>query len=444
VPYITPPETPEGRDCRALLIPASSDWLAIFGGALTELIYKYNWEQIDGMTVDDAIQVATTVINGFYEGCVASGCNQPGGYGILRVNPEGHVEQLIDGEWVEPQGDNAFPAIPARTEPTPDERKCLAAANAANVLQIGYESLADSFSEGLTQAEAIINLIAAFAVLWFWFAPILNGLVLLLAGFLELVINAFEYVTVDAWDATFTDLVRCALYECAQDDGEIVTFDFQCVLTKLSDKTIGGDWTEIRLRAAVQLTYLLYILGGADFLNQAGGTTAITSADCSDCEQSWCITNDATDNADDWSVQFGGDWVDTVGWKPTHVPYGGNYYNDLEIGVIFDAPFSVTAVEIRFDYEKGSFGDPFFNAWLIAHGLGTYFDQSHLTYASGTFDGTDLVYRYEFEAVIDRVFVELICSITSSGVYDGDLTLKAIYIEGTGEKPVKTDWPDCP
>jgi len=436
MPYVTPPSIPESTTCRALLIPDSTDWLAIFGGALTELIYKYNWEQVDGISVDDAIQAAVLVINGFYEGCVASGCNQPGGYGILRVNPEGHVEQLIDGEWVEPQGDNAFPAIPERTEPTPDERRCLAAANAANVLQIGYESLADSFAEGLTQAEAIINLIAAFAVLWFWFAPILNGLVLLLAGFLELVINAFEYVTVDAWDETFTDLVRCILYECASDDGEIVTFDFQCVLTKLSEQTIGGDWTEIRLRAAVQLTYLLYILGGADFLAQAGGTTAISDADCDDCEQQWCYFFDFTIDEQGWSLYpaANGSYSSGVGWITGDVTRGVSR-TLIDIQLTFPMAGQVTNFGMDYEYVAGnqSSGIQAVVAADIVTPLTLIEENMPWTPLPSP---TNAQIYWEGDDELQQLYVLL---QTSIDVHGGSGVIKGITLHGTGENPFGED-----
>jgi len=354
---------------------------------------------------------------------------------------------LIDGEWVEPQGENAFPAIPARTEPTPDERKCLAAANAANVLQIGYESLADSFAEGATQAEAIINLIAAFAVLWFWFAPILNGLVLLLAGFLELVINAFEYVTVDAWDATFTDLVRCALYECAHDDGDIVTFDFQCVLTNLSDKTIGGDWTEIRLRAAVQLTYLLYILGGADFLAQAGGTTAITSADCDDCEHVWCYTVNFEDYDGGLTVAFGGTWLSGTGWKPTDVT-SGNSYRDIELQLDLGAEYHITSIGMGFDYTKGSFASGGFNAWGIWAGNADPFDGASnvLTEAFTTDSPPERSWSLDQDDDRRYMYFEIVSSTQSSPSFSGDATLKNLTIRGTGDAPTGLEadgWVPC-
>jgi len=283
MPYVTPPSIPESTTCRALLIPDSTDWLAIFGGALTELIYKYNWEQVDGISVDDAIQAATLVINGFYEGCVASGCNQPGGYALLRVGDDGHVEQLIDGEWVEPQGENAFPAIPARTEPTANERRCLAAANAANVLQELYEQVSELAALNATAAEAILVIAAGLITRFFWIAPIINGILLIAIGILELLLQGAKYITADVWDTTFDDLIRCILYNCSSDDGGVVTFDYDCLMQALYDENVLPPWNELRVRLAAQLALLLPVVGGVDALNQMGAVDSVAEANCDDC-----------------------------------------------------------------------------------------------------------------------------------------------------------------
>jgi len=283
MPYVTPPETPEGLTCRALLIPDSPEWLAIFGGALTELFYGYNWEQITGISVDDAIAVANTVIAGFYEGCVSSGCQQPGGYALLRVGDDGHVQQLIDGEWVEPQGENAFPAVPARTEPTAEERRCLAAANAANVLQELYEQVSELAALNATAAEAILVIAAGLLTRFFWIAPIINGVLLIAIGILELLLQGAKYITADVWDSTFDDLIRCILYDCSSDDGDVVTFDYDCLMQALYDENILPPWNELRVRLAGQLALLLPVVGGVDALNQMGAVDSVESADCDDC-----------------------------------------------------------------------------------------------------------------------------------------------------------------
>lgn len=296
MPYLTPETVPDTLTCRALLIPDSAEWLAIFSGAITELTKRYNWEQ-QGVSVDDAVQVAIDVVAGYYDGCVESGCNQPGGYALLRTNPEGHVEQLINGEWVEPQGENAFPPVPARTEPTEEERRCLAAANCANALAELYEQVSEVAAFDLGVADLIILLVAGLAARFFWIAPIINGILLIAAGILELLIQGARYATADVWDSTFDDIIKCMLYECSSDSGDVVTFDYNCLMQKLYDANVLPPWNEQRARLAAQLALLISVVGGVDALNQLGATTAITEADCDNCagECGLLVTFEPTD-----------------------------------------------------------------------------------------------------------------------------------------------------
>lgn len=288
MPYITPPDVPEERDCRALLIPLSTDWLAIFGGALTELTKTWNWEQTSGISVDDAIQEVYGILQGFYDGCIESGCQQPGGYAPLRVNENGIVEQLINGEWVAPEGVNAYPPIPSRSEPTADERRCAAAANAARVLQELYEQVSEVAQYDLGVAELIVRLVDGLLVYFFWIAPILNGILLMAIGILELLLRGAQYITADVWDTTFDDLIRCYLYECASDDGDVVTFDYDCLMGKLYAANVTPPWSEQRARLAAQIALLIGVVGGVDSLNQMGSVDAVEDPDCSMCEGESC------------------------------------------------------------------------------------------------------------------------------------------------------------
>jgi len=428
VPYITPPSTPESTTCRALLIPDSSDWLAIFGGALTELIYAYNWEQVEGISVTDALAVANTVINGFYEGCVESGCQQPGGYAVLRIGEDGHVEQLINGEWVPPVGEYAFPSIPARTEPTPTERRCLAAANAANVLQIGYEALADAFAEGLTTSQAVVRLIEALAVTWFWIAPILNGLVLILAGLMELVYQAFYYITADVWDADFTDILVCWLYECSASDGDIVTFNYDCLMEKMLNQVIAPPFDEAMARLAVQLSYLIPVCGGVDFLNQAGGTTAITLADCEGCTQNFCV--EYPFNEDDWDWYnlscANTQWVDGCGWQRTGV--GG------APTIVFDFP-TTTITRIGFRLTEPMAGN--------VDGLYIVLDGDYCVDSGIKYDMPGDVLAVDFPGGVVASKIEIgIQRGTPNSSYDYAGCIEVIVLEGHGERP--PGGYDCP
>lgn len=283
MPYLTPPSTPEGRDCRALLIPSSSDWLAIFGGALTELSLRWNWEQ-QGISVDDALAVVSEVLEGFYTGCVNSGCQQPGDLPVVRVNPDTwRIEQLVNGEWVEPQGEYALPPTPARTESTPEERQCLAAANAVNALHTLYEDLSDSWGEALS-LEATINSFMAvlIGIVGTAFALPVAALIGIFVALMAVVYETIEYITADLWDTNFTDLLECIFYECSSEIDDVVHFDIQCIINKIGSDVTWDLYTETQIRLLLQVSYLLNVLG-SQTIDAAGATTAIASADCDDC-----------------------------------------------------------------------------------------------------------------------------------------------------------------
>jgi len=68
MPYITPSTTPSATVRRCLFIPDDPLWLAAVSGALTELIYTYNWQDIDGITAEEAAERARQMIDEYYSG----------------------------------------------------------------------------------------------------------------------------------------------------------------------------------------------------------------------------------------------------------------------------------------------------------------------------------------------------------------------------------------
>jgi len=170
MPYLTPQELPASDDCRSLSIPADSEWLALFGGALTELEKPYNWEFSGGLTIDETVQKMREIINNWYTEPCAS-CTLPGGGKIIRIGEHGHIEELGDnGDWGDPTGDYVIPPPDVREGGTEDDQNCLAAANAVNVLEQLYENLSESWAAHLSEAEAGTEFIgAAVAIVGFEF-----------------------------------------------------------------------------------------------------------------------------------------------------------------------------------------------------------------------------------------------------------------------------------
>lgn len=336
MPYLTPGDVPEETDCRSLLIPASSDWLAIFSGALTELTKTWNWQQ-EGITVDEALAVVKAVIDGYYEGCTDN-CTLPGGGPIFRINPTTYlIEQLVDGEWVPPQGDYELPPTPAREEPTADERRCLAAANAVNALQILYEQLSDSYNEGQEESVALAAFVAAvIGVIGAVFGLVVAPLLVLYALIFAEVYATVEFITADLWDETFTDKLRCFFYECASDSDDVVHFDMPCIVGKIAEAS-EVDWGFAEIRLLLQVGGIMNMLG-SQAIDAAGATTAVEIADCDDCDQPLrCHYYDFEEAEYGFEPPYPGIpsyasiWTDGEGWKPTITDFARNgFHRDFE------------------------------------------------------------------------------------------------------------------
>lgn len=296
MPYLTPDEIPESDTCRSLLIPASTDWLAIVSGALTELIKTYNWEQRGAVTVEEAVARMQGMINAYYAGCDAC-TNQPGGARIIRIGADGHLEEVgDDGTWQPATGDYAYPPVPAREGGTTPDQICLAAKNAENVLHQIYEQMADYFASELTPAEALTALMTWLLTTFeIGAGTIVFALAAFILPVLALVWGALSYLTVDLWDENYTKALICTLVECATDTDGVVTFDWDCIEHALYAAAVTFEISEVQLRLYAQVNYLIWILGGVDALNTMGATTAITNDDCSFCDDIWCYQWD--DNA---------------------------------------------------------------------------------------------------------------------------------------------------
>jgi len=302
MPWLTPDEIPSALLCRALFIPDSSEIIADVSGALLALTQVYNWQKFGSIEPED-MAAAMQAMYLEWLANVCSSCTLPGGSPVLRLGLTGHFEELGMVDWVEPSGDYTVPPVPARTEPTEDERKCAAAANAANVLQILYESLSDSFNSGLSAAEAIAALIAAIVgAIGAVFGLLVAPLIIIGALIFGVIYATVEFITMDLWDENFTKALTCYLLQCANDDGDVVTFDFTCVLERLAEHVDVFDLTTEQIRLFGQLYTILQFLG-ADSLDAAGATTGVEFPDCSECAGAWCWVWDKA------ALDAGGDWT---------------------------------------------------------------------------------------------------------------------------------------
>jgi len=305
--YQTPPDIPEGLTCRTFKIPSSYHWLGIFNAAVLTMLNEYNWEQVNDtdLTVEETIAIIREMIEAYWDTefcCDDDTCLQPDGYRVLRLNLNGHIEQLGNGGWVAPTGDYEIPPTPARTEPTAAARKCAAAANAQNVLEQTYEQVTDAIAEGITVAElAVIMATELTLLLGPAFGFIVPAFIFLLEAAALAFLEIAEFMGTDVWDEEFSGLLMCALLECASDDGDVVTFDYQCIIDNLAENVdLLNPLAQSQLLLFGQVNFMLSIIG-VDGLNAAGATTEVEDANCDECELEWSACFDFLVDDGEWT-----------------------------------------------------------------------------------------------------------------------------------------------
>jgi len=358
VPYLTPQELPEGDVCRPLSIPADSEWLALFGGALTELTKPFNWEFSGGLTVAETIEQMENILALWYAG--GCDCQLPGGSPIFRIGEHGLIEQYVDGEWVEPEGDFTIPPTEPRTEPTEQDRLCMAASNANYALSLLYENISDSIGMALDAAEAAARFVAAVGGGIGLVLGVITGGMIQTAGVIFAGVYAgVEFVTADLWDTEFSEKFKCILLACASEEEDVVHFDMDCVIEELTSQTTVLDPTLSDLRLMFQIRAMLGLLG-SQALDAAGATTAIETDDCDACTgcQTW-IGEDLADWEFFCCFASGGDrghFADDELWSDDGTETGGAPNStELMTRIVFPAPGTVTKVTIAFGATLGTF-----------------------------------------------------------------------------------------
>jgi len=275
--YLTLDSIPSGRKCRPLFIPDDSMWLALFGGALTELQKAYNYEQFGTLTPEEMAAACEDIINQWYAG-VCSDCELPDGQPVTRLDADGNWQTLSNGEWVEPTGAYTVPPLPPIDAPTDAERRCLAALNAELVLHQLYEEWTDAWQAELSLFDAIITAAEFLTTrVGVWLGLLSGGQALIVFAIAEVFYNAMASITADYWDTDFSEKMKCLLLYHAGNVGDTVVFDFVAFREDLALQTNWLDPTFADMRLMIQINYMLQFIG-AQGLNAAGATTSIT--DC--------------------------------------------------------------------------------------------------------------------------------------------------------------------
>lgn len=316
--FPTPNSTPDDTIRRIFVLPGDAEWLGLMMGAAEVLREEWRWYQWGELTPAEAAAAFNTIIiDAFTNVCPAV---LPGGAPLMRVNADsGHVEEATDDGWQPPTGDATLPPIPPREDADP---KCIAAANAVNVLSLVYEDITDSIAHGLTTADAYLKAAAAFvALVGVEFAPITAAIGIFFLVVFGVAYEVVQFIAADLWDEAFTQSLVCIFQGCATLTDGVVTFDWTCIQQQLAASTNPFTLSFDQLRLFGQITFIVQSMGGVDALDQAGATTAITDYDCDGCDTTHCFTIDfEVSDGSEFGVSqafTNGVYVPGVGWQST-------------------------------------------------------------------------------------------------------------------------------
>jgi len=231
-----------------------------------------------------------------------------------------------------------------------------------------------------------------------------------------------------------------------------VTFDFQCLrdaMARYTDLLDPQVITNIRLFG--QVDFILNVIG-VDGLNAAGATTAIETADCTDCNAPWCRLYDFTIEPFQFEPQLFGaqelsDYQLGVGFVTVYAPTGANGYTISAIAAPFAA--DIQSIEIGFSYTQGicaGSGDAaldvssqgFANRFITVLTCDVPTSPDSWCYDSG--DPAEPV-------TVTQLLVQLIAGVTlDDSDPGGSAVIQYLKIMGVGEPPPLgevCEWEDC-
>jgi len=362
--WLTPNEELDGSICRPIFIPIDDNLqlMAAVNGALLELTHVWNWEDFGTMSAQNTADLMFELYQAYSLGncCDECECELPPPFDIdigfiiriVRLGDDGHWEELIDGVWSTPTGDYEIPPTDARTEATTEERKCLAAANAVNLLEETYEQATDAFTADATQVavyEAIIGgLLSALGAWAVGFAA--SGIGLAFGAFLVFY-ELLSTVTDDLWTPEFTQDLVCIFNAHATDTAGVISFDYDAILSDIYALQYAAGLDVDTQLLLGQVLFMLSIIG-IDGLNVAGGAGPITSYDCGDCGDDCANSIGAVGTSnfeggsgfDGWSLYAAGTWTGT-NWQTTNTPGVANIHKFGTKGVVTNVKVKVRACQ---------------------------------------------------------------------------------------------------
>lgn len=430
--YLTPDSIPVGRFCRTLRVPDDVQWVALVDGLLSTLSNPNMWRQYGTLTREETAEAWLAMLIESWDVSGCGSCELPGGGSVISQDGFGRFKMLDNGEWVEPTGDYALPPLTPRTEPTDEEKKCAAAANAANVYQQLYEQLADEYAANHDEALFFLAIGVAIGSL---FLPPLG---LLAASFLEIAtilvaegFLAFAFLTADVWTDEFTDQFKCILVKHATVEGDgSVTFDMNAVINDLTNEfALTFDVTLSAQRLALQVgTILKYT--GQDGLNYAGSTTAITDAECETCF-TFCVLHDFYEDMYAWDVPtdlgFGalGQYTPPFASRVGHRIAEGDYGTFCCLQRFFNLDGRFDRIEVDYNLSPGTFTAGSYTGIQLL--IGATVVDSQLVSGSGTLS-------WDVTPFTDTFTINCLLSYSNSGApSDGSGVITAVRFYGVGD-----------
>jgi len=437
--WLTPNSpAPDELRCRSISVPDDIDLVAAVSGALLDLTKPYNWEQYGTMTPDEASQIMLMAVQDFMnDECSSGSCRR-----IIRIGAGGVPEQSDDGgnTWEPTTGDAEVPDVPEREEPTAQERRCIAAANASNVLAQVYEEMLDAwaFDQEIAYGQSVFAAAVA-GLIGLWLGVISVGAINLALGIFGAAYQALQSLTSDAWDTEFDERIKCILYGVSTDVGGVVTFDFNEFLAQLSEYAAEANSLESSLLVA-QVMYMMNWIGAAG-LNLAGATTAITESDCG-CGV-WCYVWDENDDpAWDYfpTANFaggqrgsysGGMYISSNSTETVDAPNS----TEIMMRILLDIPTILTDLEIVFTKTIGTASLPNTDKVVYDSPNGWYNGSALLTFNPGTDHGSGTWTWSGTQEILTDITIWMSAAIFSGGGSYGSISISKITMAGLGDNP---------
>lgn len=356
--FVTPDYTSGVTQCRTLRTPNNAEWLGVFSKALLTMLEPHNWEQINDtdLTVEEAVTMVALMLEEFWNtpdcgtACSLPGLDSP----PFRLGADGHFEMLdpTTGEWGTPTGEYEVPPVSPREEATAEERRCLAAANAAYVVGLLYEAITDEIVLGGDTLQVAAAMVAALVTaVGGWIAAPVYAIVQLTIALFAGMIELLQVLGADVWTESYSEHLKCVLYGCSTDTADVVTFDLSCIRENLY---VGLDLLSPTFFHDAQIfAQVLFLLETVtmDGLNAAGATTAITSSDCDDCDNAWCYEWDFASGEGGWTPVYVGATplavFNTDRWSRIFNRSGSNVSETRITRSFAEVPFHITAVAVK-------------------------------------------------------------------------------------------------